>query len=101
VEIAVFWAIDGGDDGLQAFQWLRGTEVEMILREDNIERTLEEFWQTIAQPLLSSVNITASCRDFRHAYSLVSSRAFYVDGYHRISMVPYADAWVSRTCPTN
>ena len=29
---------------------------------------------------------------FLHAYSLVSSRAFLVDAYHGLAMVPIADA---------
>lgn len=31
---------------------------------------------------------------FYHAYSLVSSRAFMVDAFHGLSMVPIADAYV-------
>lgn len=33
-----------------------------------------------------------SLSGFCHAYSLVSSRAFWVDAYHGLSMVPIADA---------
>jgi len=39
-----------------------------------------------------------SLQDFRHAYSLVASRAFKVDAYHVIAMVPVADACVATVC---
>ena len=50
-----------------------------------------DYYHSVASHLLS-----ASCTisHFLRAYSLVSSRAFMVDAYHGLSMVPIADAWV-------
>jgi hypothetical protein len=41
-------------------------------------------------PYLSQTTLYQFC----HAYALVSSRAFIVDGYHGLAMVPIADALV-------
>ena len=38
-----------------------------------------------------AVDDVASAGAFRHAYALVSSRAFVVDAYHGLGMVPVAD----------
>jgi hypothetical protein len=32
-------------------------------------------------------------KEFRHAYALVSSRAFWVDAFHGLALVPVADAF--------
>ncbi|KAG9013269.1 hypothetical protein FRB95_009823 [Tulasnella sp. JGI-2019a] len=93
VKIAAFWETDGGSDGGRAQRWCKGTEVEKILLRERMESSLRSFWTDVAQPILSSVNLKAEYADMRHAYSLVSSRAFYVDSYHGISMVPIADAF--------
>lgn len=34
----------------------------------------------------------ASVHDLYHAFTLVSSRAFQVDAYHKVGLVPIADA---------
>lgn len=47
----------------------------------------------MAAPLLERVDLSASERGFQHAYALVSSRAFMVDAYHGLAMVPIADAF--------
>jgi len=53
----------------------------------------------VAAPLLQHAGLSPSERGFRHAYALVSSRAFMVDAYHGLAMVPIADAWVTtRLC---
>ncbi|KAG8877300.1 hypothetical protein FRB98_006774 [Tulasnella sp. 332] len=93
VQIAALWEMEGGCDGGHALRWCKGTEVEKILVREHIENSLTEFWTNAAQPLLSTANIQAEYGDMRYAYSLVSSRAFYVDAYHGISMVPIADAF--------
>ena len=43
-------------------------------------------------PLLKNTGFSPSEKEFRHAYALVSSRAFMVDAYHGLAMVPIADA---------
>lgn len=52
------------------------------------------FYLSVAAPLLERAGLSPSERGFRHAYALVSSRAFMVDAYHGLAMVPIADAWV-------
>lgn len=43
---------------------------------------------------LAGVRGASSLEGFRHAFALVSSRAFMVDAYHGLAMVPIADAYV-------
>ena len=43
------------------------------------------------EPFLSSESAVVSLKGYHHAYSLVTSRAFLVDGYYGLSMVPIAD----------
>lgn len=52
------------------------------------------FYLSVAAPLLERAGLSPSEKGFRHAYALVSSRAFMVDAYHGLAMVPIADAWV-------
>jgi len=52
------------------------------------------FYLSVAAPLLELAGLSPSVGGFRHAYALVSSRAFMVDAYHGLAMVPVADAWV-------
>jgi hypothetical protein len=52
------------------------------------------FYLSVAAPLLERAGLSPSVGGFRHAYALVSSRAFMVDAYHGLAMVPVADAWV-------
>lgn len=57
---------------------------------------LESFYRDVVISKIQNVVGLApvSLQDFQHAYSLVSSRAFKVDAYHVIAMVPVADACV-------
>ena len=50
------------------------------------------FYSSVAAPLLKNTGFSPSEKEFRHAYALVSSRAFMVDAYHGLAMVPIADA---------
>ena len=50
------------------------------------------FYFSIAAPVLERAGLSSSERGFQHAYALVSSRAFMVDAYHALAMVPIADA---------
>ncbi|KAI0343151.1 hypothetical protein BDW22DRAFT_1241279 [Trametopsis cervina] len=60
---------------------------------------VREYYHTIAEPILGQANFAAKSRPqhgisisgFLHAYTLVSSRAFLVDAYHGLAMVPIAD----------
>lgn len=58
------------------------------------QSTLCAFWTLKARPFLAQTLPSAfpTYAQLRHAYSLVSSRAFQLDAYHGIAMVPIADA---------
>ncbi|KAF9479094.1 SET domain-containing protein [Pholiota conissans] len=81
--------------------FLRGTEAGKICngRLDNGYKQLEEvtqFYHEVAEPLLqrnAKGSDVPTLLGFYRAFSLVSSRAFLVDAYHGLSMVPIADAF--------
>ncbi|GBE89776.1 hypothetical protein BKA93DRAFT_405485 [Sparassis latifolia] len=97
VPIALLWGTDDADeDGMQGRLWLTGTEVEKEFLDESGALILDEsreYYATIVEPLLSSLSSSNTLSGFLHAYSLVSSRAFLVDAYHGLSMVPIADAF--------
>ena len=52
-----------------------------------------EYFYAVPSSLWSRLDrASPSLEGYLHAYSLVSSRAFLVDAYHGLSMVPIADA---------
>jgi hypothetical protein len=54
-----------------------------------------KFYEEYASPLFDTLGLgSLTLSDFHHAFSLVSSRAFHVDAYHKVAMVPIADAYV-------
>ena len=57
----------------------------------DLQTEIREFYESTVQPFLSSSPVEVNLRGYHHAYSLVTSRAFLVDGYHGLSMVPIAD----------
>ncbi|KAM6502690.1 hypothetical protein JOM56_002667 [Amanita muscaria] len=114
VDIPVFWDLEmeigpGSrrlEDGREALKWLRGTEVWKILqkRSENNRNLIEElndYYHETAETLilrhrdkiLSQFPVTPTLHGFHRAYALVSSRAFIVDAYHGLCMVPIADAF--------
>ncbi|KAI0927737.1 hypothetical protein AcW2_003948 [Taiwanofungus camphoratus] len=99
VPIALFWgASDTGsdDDSDQAKRWIAGTEVENELHTESGLNALDDaraYYASVVTPLLARLAIPSSLSGYLHAYSLVSSRAFLVDAYHGLSMVPIADAF--------
>ena len=60
----------------------------------DLQDEAREYFASVALPILSRHMLPSSISfsGFLHAYSLVSSRAFLVDAYHGLSMVPIADA---------
>ena len=62
--------------------------IRTTFQQDEINR----FYHSEVHPLLTSVKFQPTLIGFLHAYSLVCSRAFLVDAYHGLSMVPVADA---------
>ncbi|KAH9967334.1 hypothetical protein BC827DRAFT_1173307 [Russula dissimulans] len=91
-------SLDVDSDAIEARQWLRGTEAEAHLFLPGPGRTplLDDilgFYYSVAESLLERARLSPSEKGFRHAYALVSSRAFMVDAYHGLAMVPIADAF--------
>lgn len=57
------------------------------------QQDVRDYYVAIAKPLILRLfGQSVSLEGFYHAYSLVSSRAFLVDAYHGLAMVPIADA---------
>ncbi|OAV98479.1 hypothetical protein PTTG_08738 [Puccinia triticina 1-1 BBBD Race 1] len=75
------------DDLPEIRSWLRGTEIERLLQTDRIislSRLQEIHKGTIAH---------SSCtwQTFLKAFTIVSSRAFQIDHFHHLALVPIAD----------
>ncbi|KAI0255800.1 hypothetical protein BJV78DRAFT_573877 [Lactifluus subvellereus] len=90
--------LDLDSDAVEAKRWLNGTEAEGHLFLPGPPRTslldeITSFYYCVAAPLLERAGVSPSEKGFRHAYALVSSRAFMVDAYHGLAMVPIADAF--------
>ncbi|KAI0047255.1 hypothetical protein FA95DRAFT_1276340 [Auriscalpium vulgare] len=94
-------------DGSLARAWLRGTEAQALLSSAQTPTVaaVHAFFETVAAPLLAQAHGAGPARDvagFVEACALVSARAFVVDAYHGLAMVPVADACVLRPficCP--
>ncbi|KAI0775294.1 SET domain-containing protein [Trametes elegans] len=83
-------------DGQSAARWIHGTEIEKELQDEDGSPLMDEtrtFYKFEVQPLLDATGAQPTLQGFLHAYSLVCSRAFLVDAYHGLSMVPVADAF--------
>ncbi|CED85206.1 N-methyltransferase [Phaffia rhodozyma] len=105
--LAFFWEMFAGDDGERGWTLSQKSELGWIVRREerpievhahdtewgrNRMAALQEFYSLYAEPVLR----TAQCRyltfdSFLFAYSMVSSRAFHVDSYHHVALVPVAD----------
>ncbi|KAL0955461.1 hypothetical protein HGRIS_001702 [Hohenbuehelia grisea] len=101
---STFHSAQAQADCSEALSWLRGTEVERILRGQvtSLGSMLDDtyaYYGKVAQPIiqqyLKSISscLSPSVVDFCRAYALVSSRAFFVDAFHGLAMVPIADAF--------
>ncbi|EJU03906.1 SET domain-containing protein [Dacryopinax primogenitus] len=88
-DIALFWKLKG-QDGEEALLWLQNTEVSAILRT-SLLADLDRTYTQVVRPALAQWSPTID--RFRKAYSLVSSRAFQVDSWHGVGLVPVADAF--------
>ncbi|RPD55360.1 SET domain-containing protein [Lentinus tigrinus ALCF2SS1-7] len=100
VPIARLWghpaAFADDADAQEAYRWLQGTEVQRELQDDegmSLLTEIDEYYESDVEPLLTSHKLGPSLSGFLRAYSLVCSRAFLVDAYHGLSMVPVADAF--------
>ncbi|KAJ7133542.1 hypothetical protein C8R44DRAFT_24920 [Mycena epipterygia] len=80
-------------------EWLKGTEAaKMLFDSDGLLSEIDQYFRRVAQPVYAQVFTSShervpSLADFHFAYCLVSSRAFLVDSYHGLAMVPIADAF--------
>ena len=92
------------DPSTDEARWLRGTEASRILRRQEHAWTggykyigtsyseLRHVWHTVGERImLEALGARVSWAAFLRAFSSVSSRAFVVDLYHGLSMVPFAD----------
>ena len=73
-----------------------------LLIRDVCQEEIDRFFYDVAEPLLlqhgnvwpgNHPGRRPTLNGFYRAFSLVSSRAFLVDAYHGLSMVPIADAY--------
>ncbi|KZT56793.1 SET domain-containing protein [Calocera cornea HHB12733] len=88
-DVAMFWQWKG-EDGEEALRWLKGTEAEGLMR-GSLLGDIEKVYEQIVRPALKEWQPTLE--QFRQAYSLISSRAFQVDFWHGVGLVPVADAF--------
>ncbi|KAG8977564.1 hypothetical protein FRB90_008768 [Tulasnella sp. 427] len=102
VPLASFWldvnpTADTDEDSKLARAWIRGTEVERLVQQEAVVPKLRRFHASVLDKVLKELNIAqlapVSFERFTYVYTLVSSRAFHVDAYHGIAMVPIADAF--------
>ncbi|TFK65610.1 SET domain-containing protein [Pluteus cervinus] len=107
VDLPIFWNVETSDtngiDGAEGLRWLCGTEVERRVgrlsdSQGGILEDMQDYFQTVVIPLIMDhsdffPHSSPSLQGFYRAYGLVSSRAFLVDAYHGLAMVPIADAF--------
>ncbi|KAF4588307.1 hypothetical protein EYR38_010274 [Pleurotus pulmonarius] len=89
VDLPMLWQ-DGCKDAKEAVTWLVGTEVEKEMSVGSLLARARRFYEAMSRQFLPQ---DASVGGFTKAFTLVSSRAFIVDAYHGLSMVPIADAF--------
>ena len=79
-----------------SFYWSHGDKLTesglTFLPLQRVQDEISGFYSSVAAPLLERMGLSASESGFQHAYALVSSRAFMVDAYQGLAMVPIADA---------
>ncbi len=117
VPIARLWghpaAFPDETDAREACGWTHGIEVQRELQDNEgasllvsdlprrratylitheSQTEIDDYYKSDVEPLLMSHAPGPSLSGFLHAYSLVCSRAFLIDAYHGLSMVPIADA---------
>lgn len=58
-----------------------------------LKPTLDTFYHQILIPTVQYAQVRKfRLEELHHAFAIVSTRAFQVDAYHRIAMIPIADA---------
>ncbi|WFC98624.1 tRNA pseudouridine(38/39) synthase [Malassezia yamatoensis] len=88
----------------EGLEWFRGTEASRLLTyaEDHwdagaklkpgySQHRLRAYWDGAGAEVLRSTGAYLEFDQFLRAFTLVSSRAFLINIYHGLSMVPFAD----------
>ncbi|KAM0793633.1 hypothetical protein ACM66B_001065 [Microbotryomycetes sp. NB124-2] len=95
VAVATLWSRHS-----KAREWAQGTQLELELLQSNLDAEIvATFYEQHAGPLLKKQSALGqltghvSLSDFCRAFSFVSSRAFIVDSFHGLALVPFADAF--------
>ena len=74
-------------------EWLAGTEVEFLGGTDESE--ILDVYSSSVLPILDKFEILKreyfTYENFKRAMSIVSSRAFEIDAYRELALVPFAD----------
>ncbi|KAJ8094035.1 hypothetical protein PM082_009925 [Marasmius tenuissimus] len=97
VDLPMFWATEvieeegRNEDVKMALGWMLGSEVYRHLIPLNTVKDF--FYDTVAPTMNGAATMKPSLHAYYRAFSLVSSRAFIVDAYHGLAMVPVADAF--------
>jgi len=93
-------------DACAAAQWLNGTTSEAYMFDEHgrpLIDSMRSFYNDVAEPLLARhhspeapgyprMRAVWCWSGFCHAFALVCARAFAVDAFHGLAMVPVADA---------
>ncbi|KAI0060923.1 SET domain-containing protein [Artomyces pyxidatus] len=97
--IGLFWgvgaddAVSGGADGRAARRWLLCTEAGALLGDSTLlQDAIREYYDAEVRRWYPEAE-DGGWVAFRQAFALVSARAFLVDGYHGLALVPVADAF--------
>ncbi|ORY22561.1 hypothetical protein BCR39DRAFT_551262 [Naematelia encephala] len=99
VMIPTFWEVEelAGLDGAKALEWLRGTEGDKELRRkvgDGLGMAaIQEYYSAIQSffPSTPSHPCPSPFSAYVYALSMVSTRAFVLDAYHTIGIIPFVD----------
>lgn len=88
-ELPVFWSSD-------ALEWIDGTEVQVYLSKEHDAATIFDIFQKDIVPKLplDLYERAPTFNDYKRCISHTLSRAFYVDNFHKLSLVPFADMFV-------
>ncbi|KAF8315317.1 SET domain-containing protein [Clavulina sp. PMI_390] len=98
-DLAVFWQVEAeegkSDDSRNAMEWLKATELvkHISIATKFTVPALDSFYDKVMEVENLPQDRPISIEQLYHAFSLVSSRAFQVDAYHKVALVPIADAF--------
>ncbi|KAH9457364.1 hypothetical protein Pst134EA_021247 [Puccinia striiformis f. sp. tritici] len=67
--------------------WIRGTEIERLIAQNRI-LSLSQL-----RAIYEGLALSQSWEEFVKGYTIVSSRAFQIDNYHSLGLVPIADLY--------